>query len=164
MHQLLTLQSFQTAELLRGASRECSMLCVPAFSPSQLGERLREAGGGKKFLQRIARLVGRFREWRVHKCVWQEAEMERKAPDCMLQSCVGESRWDLARKRHRSWLGWDGKESAIFWKRSSYPRVQACIHTRAGNKRLLKWKIFDRRIVDCSCRQGFLFCVFFVVV
>lgn len=38
MHQLLTLQSFQTAELLCGTFRECKMLCTPIFQSQSTTE------------------------------------------------------------------------------------------------------------------------------
>lgn len=45
MHQLLTLQSFQTAELLCGTFREFKMLCMPIFQSQSTTEGTQAAKG-----------------------------------------------------------------------------------------------------------------------
>lgn len=79
MHQLLTLQSFQTAELLCGTSRECKMLCTPIF-PVTVNYWRRMWSCREKIPIREA-TVGQVERGSTPKCVWREAEKRRKSQD-----------------------------------------------------------------------------------
>ena len=65
MHQLLTLQSFQTAELLCGTFRECKMLCTPIFQSQSTTERedKQQKGGKLQVYHTEHSLAVRFKRW-----------------------------------------------------------------------------------------------------
>lgn len=64
MHQLLTLQSFQTAELLCGTFRECKMLCTPIFQSQSTTEGTQAANEKELQVHHTEHsLAVRFKRW-----------------------------------------------------------------------------------------------------
>lgn len=151
MHQLLTLQSFQTAELLCGTSRECKMLCTPIF-PVTVNYWRRMWSCREKIPVGEAS-VGQVERESTPKCVWREAEKRRKPQDYAPQGILCQG----ADKMCRMQVGKD-IEGSNFLEKMMRQQFKVCqrriLPRRKGNKRDRSWA-FHWKIKASLGEKGF---------